>query len=490
MDLTRPVSSRNHVPQRAPLRASQRVACDFVLDHPYCGLFLPLGTGKSLTTLEALYELNPHGHVLIIGPKPVMRTTWIDEIEKWGYPFRTKSLMTGPKGGALTKQRRLERYREVFSDRPTVYFINRELVVDLVENMPRDHGRIVWPFPYVIIDEAQAFKSHASKRFRALKTVRPAIARLIELTGTPSPNGLADLWSLVYLLDEGERLGRTITSFRDTYFTSRLIPPNVRLYDERPGAAAAVHERISDITMSIEDLQDTLPPVTYDDRTVRLSREERELYDTLQTEFVLDFVNGDEVVCANRAVLQTKLSQIASGTLYVDDQHHYRVIHERKLEETLRIIEDAASPVLVAYRFRSDKTELERYLKEAGIDVRTFDGSREMVREWNARHVPVMLIQPASAGAGLNLQTGGHTLVWYSVPWNLEHYLQTNARINRPGQTDPVFIHHLLADVDVERAVMRAITHKQSAEQALLDAVCVALPKLADDVRHPHVRGA
>ena len=477
------VTSKHHPPQHAPLRPSQRVACNFVLDHPYCGLFLPLGTGKSLTTLEALYELNPHNHVLIIGPKPVMRTTWIDEIEKWGYPFRVKSLMSGPRGGTLTKTKRHERYQEVFSDPPTVYFINRELVCDLVKSMPTHQGRIVWPFPYVVIDEAQAFKGHSSERFRALKRVRPAIERLIELTGTPSPNGIMDLWALIYLLDQGQRLGRTITQYRLDYFNVRLIPPNVRIYTPLPGADERIHERIADITMSIESLQDTLPPVTYDDRTVQLAPAERELYDTLQREFVLEFVNGDEVVCANKAVLQTKLSQIASGTLYVDNEHHYRVIHERKLEECLRIIESAASPVIIAYRFRSDKSELIRYLTEAGVGVKSFDGSREMVSEWNARRIPVMLIQPASAGAGLNLQMGGHTLIWYSVPWNLEHYLQTNARINRPGQTEPVFIHHLLANVGVERAVMRAITTKQSVEQALLDAVCVDVPDLSATIK-------
>jgi len=484
-DPTFPVSSRNHPPERAPLRPNQRVACDFALDHKRCGLFLPLGTGKSLTTLETLYELNPACHVLIVGPKPVMRSTWVDEIEKWGYPFRTKSLMTGPRGGTLTRAKRLELYEQVFSDPPTVYFINRELVEDLVGSMPRDHGCIVWPFPYVVLDEAQAFKGYSSKRFLALKSVSPAIDRLIELTGTPSPNGLMDLWSLIYLIDGGQRLGRNITTYRRWFFDQHdLSNSRGKFYTIKRGAAPIIQQRIADVVMSVDGIQATLPPVTYDDRVIDLSPDEFKLYKQLERNLVIEFADETSVEAANTAVLQTRLSQIASGTLYVEEDgiRTYKVIHERKLEECLRIIEDAGSPVLVAYRFQSDRDELMRYLSENRIDARVFDGSREMVAAWNRREIPVMLIQPASAGAGLNLQHGGHTLVWYSVPWNLEHYLQTNARINRSGQTEPVFIHHLLANVQVERRVMRAIEEKDRTETSLLEAVCAEVPDLADDV--------
>lgn len=477
MDPTMPVSSTNHVAQLAPLRPHQRYACDFVLDHPFCGLFLPLGTGKSLTTLEALYELNPTCHVLIIGPKPVIQATWIDEIEKWGYPFRTKSLANDERGRKLDKKKRLERYQEVFTDPPTVYFINRELVADLVDNMPKKGKTKLWPFPYVIIDEAQAFKNGQSKRFRALKSVRPAISRLIELTGTPTPNGLMDLWALIYLLDQGMRLGNTITKYRDAFFNARPLE-NSRgvIYTLRSGADQIIHRLVSDIVMSLDDLSQSLPPVTYDDRIIALSERERKLYDKFAQTAVLEFVDGDMTIAANRAVLQMRLSQIASGTCYVNETHEYQVIHERKLEETLRIIESAGSPVLIAYRFQSDKEELMKYLTQAGIDVQAFDGSREMVAKWNARKIQAMLVQPASAGAGLNLQQGGHTLVWYSVPWNLEHYLQTNKRLDRPGQTEPVFIYHLLADVGVEQDVMNAIQKKERVENALLDYVTHTVP--------------
>ena len=476
-----PITSGNHPPQWAPLRDHQRLACDFALDHPRCGLFLPIGTGKSLTTLETLYELNPSCHVLIVGPKPVMRSTWIDEIEKWGYPFRTKSLTTGPRGGTLTKTKRLKRYEEIFHDPPTVYFINRDLIVDLVDNMPVRNGRIIWPFPYVVLDEAQAFKNYSSQRFKAIKKVSPAISRLIELTGTPSPNGLMDLWSLIYLIDGGMRLGRTITEYRNRYFNAHLLPSSrVFVYTLKRGMAPVIHDRIKDVVISVEGIESKLPPVTYDDRIVTLSDVELSVYQQLEQDLMLEFIDGDTTFCANRAVLRGRLAQIASGTIYVNQTNDYKIVHERKLEETLSIVESAGSPVLVAYRFKADRAELMRYLGDNGIDVRVFDGSRKMVADWNQGCIQVMLVQPASAGAGLNLQDGGLTLVWYSIPENLEYYQQTNGRLYRTGQKHPVFIHHLLANVAVERRIMQAIVNKQSTEDALLDAVRVTHPDLVD----------
>lgn len=452
-------------------------------------MFLPIGTGKSLTTLETLYELNPACHVLIVGPKPVMRATWIDEIEKWGYPFRTKSLTTGPRGGSLTKKKRLERYAEVFSDPPTIYFIHRDLVVDLVNNMPTKRGKIIWPFPYVVLDEAQAFKNHASKRFQTLKKVSPAISRLIELTGTPSPNGLMDLWALLYLIDGGQRLERTITSYRARYFNAHPIQ-NSRgfFYTLKRGAASVIHDRIKDVTISVEGIESKLPPITYDDRIVQLDDNERAVYQQLEKHLVLKFIDGDTAICPSDAVLHNRLAQIASGTIYVNKTTDYKVIHERKLEEALKIVEAAGSPVLIAYRYKADATELMRYLKEANIDVRMFDGSRQMVEEWNKQTIQVMLIQPASAGAGLNLQDGGHTLVWYSIPDSLEHYQQTNGRLYRTGQKHPVFVHHLLADVEIEQKMMRSIIRKESVEHAVLDAVRIDYPDLTEPMQDAYLR--
>lgn len=515
MDPTRPVSSANHPDQIAPLRPHQRLACDFALDHPKCGLYLPLGYGKSLTTLEALYELNPKGHVLVIGPKSVMQSTWVDEIEKWGYPFRTKSLIADERGRKLTAKARHERYRQVFSDAPSIYYINRELVSDLVAHMPtRTQDKrelIVWPFSIVVIDEAQSFKGYASARFRALAKVAGACERIIELTGTPSPNGVQDLWALVYLLDGGKRLGRNITEFRDRYCIAYNLPNSKgRIYKIRPGADVAVQNLIADITLSVKDkgIEASLPPVTMDMRKIELSENEHELYRRLERDAVIEFSDETSVVGANSAVLQAKLSQLASGTLYVTDDdglaqdmdgeadvvdisrlavsavahRRYVVVHTRKIDELMRIVEDAGSCVLVAYRFQSEAAEIERELTEAHVDVRRFDGSRDMVDEWNSRKIQVMLIHPASAGAGLNLQKGGHTLVWYSVPWNLEHYLQTNKRIDRPGQTEPVMIHHLLADCGVERDVMDAIGRKQRVEDAVLAAVRRDVPDMQDEI--------
>lgn len=492
-DPSLPVTSSNHPPQRAELRPAQRYSCDFVLDNKRVGLFLGLGLGKTLTTLEALYELNPHGHVLVVGPKPVMAATWVDEIAKWGYPFRTKSLMLDDRSRKLSRKARLERYAEVMTDAPTVYFINRDLVADLVDNMPKRNGKTIWPFPIVVLDEAQSFKSPSSNRFKALKRVSPAIDRLIELTGTPAPNGLMDLWALVYLLDGGQRLGDTITKYRTWFFDAHPIP-NSRgcTYTIKPGMDRVIHDLVKDVAISFEDVKGYLPPCDYIHDDVHLSKDERDVYKKMEREQVLEFVDGDEAVCANKAVLQTRLSQLASGTLYVNGTHEYKVLHTRKVERLADIVGAAGSPVLVAYRFQSDATEIERVLPDFGWKAVRFDGSHDMIRRWNAREIPVMLVQPASAGAGLNLQEGGHTLVWYTVPWNLEHYLQTNKRIDRPGQTEPVQIHHLLADVGVEHDVMRAIERKERVENALLDAVCVDMPDLAAQVRaaRPQQRGS
>lgn len=489
-----PISSRNHPAEHVTLRPSQRVACDFVLDHPRSGLFLPIGTGKTITTLEALYELNPSCHVLIVGPKPVVKATWINEIEKWKYPFRTKSLIVDDNGKQLSAKKRKERYQEVFQDQPTIYFINKDLFVNLVEAMPRDsQDRIIWPFPYVILDEAQAFKSSTTRRFKAIEKVLPAIVRLIELTGTPAPQSLEDLWSLAYMLDGGQALGPTLATYHMQYFYRHSLDNSRRcFYTLRPGAAPLIFERLKSISISLAGIEDKLPPVTYDDRIVDLSDEERQLYRQLERNMVLDFVDGTEAICANQGVLQNKLAQLASGTMYTmvyDEekeryvtQSGYKCIHKRKLEEVLRIIESAGSPVLIAYRFRADRAELYNYLKENDVAVEIFDSknAEDYVRRWNRQEIPVMLLHPASGGAGLNLQEGGHTLVWYSIPQNLEHYEQTNGRLYRSGQRHPVFIHHLMANVRVERDLKRALLNKQSTESALLEAVRIDLPEDAD----------
>lgn len=446
----------------------QRYAHDFIMQHPYVGLFLDMGMGKTLTTLSALYDLNPHGHVLVIAPKNIARSTWLDEIEKWNLPLRTRSLIVNERDRPLTKKQRLELYAEAPSQPPTIYFINRELICDLVKNTPR------WCYPVVVIDEAQSFKSYKSERFKALKKVRPDIQRLIELTGTPSPNGLMDLWSQIYLLDQGERLGRTITQYRNEFFNPGLIVNGYPVkWTLKPGAEQEIYRRISDIVISMKntDAKLNLPKLTMNEVFVHMEPKERKLYDTMKRDFVLNFGDDMDVIAANSAVLSAKLRQMASGALYVDDQHNYKIIHRRKLEHIAYLLRGTSSPVIIGYHFQTDRIMLETYLTSLGFDVRTFDGTAAMIRAWNAGEIQVMLLQPASAGHGLNLQQGGHTLIWYTIPWSLEEYQQTNARLYRQGQTQPVVIHHVMTKGTIDEQVLRAIHKKDFSQAQLIDAV-------------------
>ena len=457
------------------LQPHQRAACDFLHTHPFAGLFLPMGAGKTATVLAYLCEKAPAHHVLIVGPKPVVRSTWTAEIEKFGLPVRVRSLVQDGKGRPLSKDKRLEAYASIAAEPPSVWFVNREMVPDLVERVtdPRDRAR-TWPFPTVVLDEAQSFKSPRSKRFKALKSVRPGISNLIELTGTPAPNSLEDVWALVYLLDGGARLGATITSYREKYFR----PGRVRVngypvqWIPLPGAREAIYARISDIAMSMDALSHLMPPVTVDDRILRLDKAQRDAYEKLKRDMVLEFDADNEVVAANAAVLSAKLLQMASGAIYVNGGNsQFQVIHRQKADECVRIAENAGSPVLVAYHFKSDLKMLEEAFGQAQIPAETFDGSPEMVKRWNDQDIPVMFLQPASAGHGLNLQFGGHTLVWHTMPWNLEHYLQTNARIARQGQANPVMIHRLIVEDTIDEKVADALSRKQVDQQGLLDAI-------------------
>lgn len=458
----------------------QRLACNFVKSHPYCGLFLPMGLGKTSTTLEALYELNPTHHVLILGPKPVMRTTWADEIEKWGFPFRVNSLITNERGTQLTAAKRHEKYAAIYDHQPTVWFLNYELTVDLIEHLPRVKGKPIWPFPTVILDEAQAFKSPNSKRFKALKKMRPYMQRVIELTGTPAPNGVIDIWSLIYLLDQGARLGSTLTQYRTQWFVPTGYIDN-RPYGwvPRPGSSDIIFQAISDITISFDSLASTIPPVTYNDVKVQLSKEERALYKEMVKERVLTFQVDEETheaIAVNAAVLSAKLSQMASGALYLDGTNtEWAHIHDRKLDACVNIIENAGSPVIVAYHFKSDMKMLVDRFKEEKIEAEVLDNSPDMVHRWNEGKIPVLLIQPASSGHGLNLQEGGYTLIWYTLPWSLEHYLQTNARLARQGQKHPVIIHRLLCEGTIDTKINNALKNKDTSQTALLNAVKLTL---------------
>lgn len=473
---------------KIPLHDYQIYAKNFALAHPFCGLFLTMGLGKTATILEMLWELNPTCHVLIIAPKAIARCTWQNEIDHWNMNLRTQSLIVNERGKKLSKKKREEIYDSI-PNNPygTVYFINREMVANLVEYFPKNQ----FPFKIIIIDESQSFKSYNSARFKALKTVRPYISRLVLLTGSPTPKGLMDLWSQIYLLDMGERLGKNITAYRTRYFDEGLHvngypvdwKPKTQIVDENGylkvdangrvmDAESAIYDAVKDIVISMKNTHLQLPPITYNDVWVYMDKPEIDRYKQFMKTNVLDLTNGGQIEAANAAVLSAKLSQMASGAIYTDPKtHEYEVIHQHKLEMCEYIINNTDSPVLIAYHFQSDRAMLMNYLTEQGLEPKIFDGTPDMEKAWNRKEIPIMLIQPASCGFGLNFQKGGHTLIWYTIPWSLEEYEQTNARIYRQGQTDPVIIHHLMTKGTIDNRILNAIHKKSVTQQDLLDAI-------------------
>lgn len=465
----------------------QIVAKDFLIQHPKAGLFLDVGFGKTITTLSALLEMAGmgliSGHILIIAPKAIARSTWIDEMAKWGINASYVSLIVNEKGKQLSKKKRLEIYEQISTHKPAFYFINKEMVTDLVQW--HHNNRLPWPFQTVIVDELQSFKSYKSSRFKALKSVENQTKRFIGLTGTPIPNGLMDLWSEIYLMDGGQRLGKNITTYRNTYFNPGLVVNNnVVSWWPKYGAEDDIYDKIGDIVISIKNPNIQLPQVTYNDVYCYMDDDEMAQYKELMKEQVLDLKDKDgndiSVEAANAAVLSAKLSQMASGTLYIDEKLNYVTVHQRKLEQLEYIINNTNSPVLVAYHFKSDKEQIFDYLTNLKIDVRVFDGSPEMIHEWNQGSIQVMLLQPASAGHGINIQHGGHTLVWYTLPWSLEHYIQTCGRLNRQGQLHPVVIHHLITAGTIDKHILSAINKKDMSERALMDAVAASIQDDSD----------
>lgn len=417
--------------------------------------------------------MNPSCHILIIAPKNIARSTWIDEVEKWQIPVRMKSLITNNKGKDITKKQRLKLYEQIKTDKPTIYLINRELITDLIAYFDP-----IFPFPIVVIDEFQSFKSYSSQRFKALKKVRPQIKKLIGLTGTPTPNTLMDLWAQIYLLDQGKRLGKNITKYRDTFFNPGLIVNNYPVsWNPKYGAKEEIYRRISDIVVSMENNHLKLPSLTMDNIYVHLSDKEMKTYKKMAKEFVLN-IDGEDIIAPNAAVLTARLSQMASGAIYTDEDHHYSVIHKRKLDHLAYMLRNTNHPTLIAYYFKSDREMIETYLKALGMNPVIFDGSRQMIHKWNIKQIPIMLLQPLSAGHGLNLQEGGSTLIWYTLPWSLEAYLQTNARIYRQGQKNPVVIHHLMTKSTIDEYILQKLNKKDTSQKELLDAVKATIDEI------------
>lgn len=454
----------------------QRVAKDFIMTRPKSGLFLDVGFGKTITTLSSLLDLSAAGeltgNILVVAPKAIARSTWIDELHDWGIPANWTSLIVNERGKQLSRKKRLERYDEIYSSPSAFYFLNKELVTDIVQ-WCLDNRR-PWPFANVVVDELQGFKSYSASRFKALMKTYASTSRLIGLTGTPVPNGLMDLWAEVCLMDNGQRLGRNITAYRTKYFVPGLIVNNYPVtWALRPGAEDAIYEAVKDIVISVKGGL-KLPPFRENPIRVHMTDQEMKVYRKMEKEQVLR-VQVDSgvqtVTAANSAVLLSRLSQLASGTLYTGDGKEYAVLHKQKLEVLEYIVNNTGSPVLVAYYFKSEKTEIEQYFAKLGMPCETLDGSPEMIHRWNQRQIPLMLLHPASVGHGINIQFGGHTLVWYTLPTSLEHFIQTIGRLRRQGQKDPVVVHYLLTSGTVDARNLARLRKKDDTERALMAAV-------------------
>lgn len=434
----------------------QKYATDFIIAHPVSAILLEMGLGKSVITLTAIHKLMLDSfevsRTLVIAPLRVASTTWPEEIRKWEHlKHLTYSVVTGG------EKKRLQALRTPAH----IYIINRENVDWLVTK-----SGVPFYFDMVVIDELSGFKSYQAKRSKALLKVRPKVKRVVGLTGTPSSNGLMDLWAEFRILDLGERLGRYIMQYRNTYFLpDKRNQQMIFSYKPKAGAEEKIYKKIGDITIAMK-ATDYLP---MPDRIINkinipLSATEQKRYDTLKREMAVS-VKGKEIDAVNAASLSNKLLQMASGAVY-DDEKRMIPIHDRKLDALEEVIEGAnGKPVLVAYWYKHD---LERIKKRFTVqEIKT----KEDIADWNERKIPVAVIHPAAAGHGLNLQSGGCTLVWFSLTWSLELYEQTNARLYRQGQKETVVIHHLLAKGTIDEDVMNALAHKNKTQAALIDAV-------------------
>lgn len=445
----------------------QNYATKFILEHPIAAVFLEMGLGKSVITLTAIFDLCLDsfeiGKVLVIAPLRVARDTWTAEINKWEHLKGLKfSVVIG------TEQERLSALREPAS----IYLINRENVDWLINK-----SSIPFDFDMVVIDELSSFKSYGAKRFKSLLKVRPRAKRIVGLTGTPSSNGLMDLWAEFRILDMGKRLGRYITHYRNSFFTpDKRNQQIVFSYKPLPGAENAIYRIISDITISMKSVDFLkMPECVINEVYVYLNDQEQSVYDNFREEMVLEL--GDEEIDAmNAAVLSGKLLQMANGAIYDDDKNPH-IIHDRKLDALEDLIEGAnGKPVLIAYWYNHD---LERI--KAKFKVKEIKTSKDIM-DWNNGNISVAVIHPASAGHGLNLQSGGSTLIWFGLTWSLELYQQTNARLWRQGQNETVVIHHIITKGTIDEDVMRALKRKEKTQSDLIDAVKANIGKARDVV--------
>lgn len=434
----------------------QQYAIDFIKNNEVAAVLLDMGLGKTSITLTAVNDLIfdsfEVSKVLVIAPLRVARDTWPAEIKKWDHLKHLRySVAVGSESERLAALRK----------EADIYIINRENVDWLVNK-----SKIPFNFDMVVIDELSSFKSHQSKRFKSLLKVRPFIKRIVGLTGTPSSNGLMDLWAQFRILDMGKRLGRYITHYRNAYFLpDKRSADRIFTYKPADGADQMIYDRISDITISMKSADCLkLPECIINEVPVFMDTKEKAIYETFKEDMVAK-IKDEEIDASNAAVLSGKLLQMANGCIYDEDKKAIK-IHDRKLDALEDLIESAnGKPLLVAYWFQHDLARIkERF------PVREIKTSKD-IEDWNKGKIPLAVIHPASAGHGLNLQTGGSTLVWFGLTWSLELYQQCNARLHRQGQTDTVVIHHIIAKGTIDEDVMAALQRKEKIQNALINAV-------------------
>ena len=448
---------------RDDLHEFQKYGVDFIINKPIAGLLLECGLGKTITALTAIsdlmYDYFEVSKVLIIAPLRVGLTVWKQECDKWE---QLKYLRCSIAIGSVS-----EREKALQSD-ADIYIINRENVEWLVKNYPFD-------FDMVVVDELSSFKSHQSKRFRALRKVRPKVDRIVGLTGTPAPNGLMDLWAEINLLDMGERLGRYITRYRDEYFKpDKRNGAIVYSYKPLPDAEERIYRKISDICVSMKATDYLEMPERVDNIIeVGMSYNETAMYKRLEKEMLLPFADGD-IDAVNAASLSNKLLQLANGAVY-DENGKVKKIHSRKLDALEDLIEAAnGKPVLVYYSYKHDRDRIsERF------NAREIKDDKD-ISEWNAGKIQLAIAHPASCGHGLNLQSGGSTIVWFGLTWSLELYQQANARLYRQGQKNTVVVHHIITKGTVDEKVMTALKNKDIGQASLMEAIKARIEEVRD----------
>ncbi|MEV2910765.1 DEAD/DEAH box helicase [Paenibacillus larvae] len=449
----------------------QEYATQRIIETPYIALFLEMGLGKTVSTLTAIdLLLNDYfdiDKVLVIAPLRVAEDTWGREVEKWDHLQHLK--ISKVLGSAAQR-------RKALSAKADIYVINRENVEWLVSELGNS-----WDFDTVVIDEVSSFKNHQSKRFRALRRVRPRISRVIGLTGTPAPNSLMDLWAPIYLLDQGERLGKTITGFRDRYFVPGERSGHiVYKWHEKKEAEQRIYEAIKDIAVSMK-AEDWLELPERIDRTapIRLSEKAAQLYKKLEKELLLEFVDAD-VVATTAAALSNKLLQMASGAVY-DEERGVKEIHEAKLDALEDILEASqGKPVMVFYNYKHSLERIQQRFPQARTLRKGKEGVQD-ITDWNTNKIPLLLLHPKSAGHGLNLQESNcQTVIWFDQIWSLEEFQQANARVYRQGQTRKIVVMQLVAEGTMDEEVVEAIDKKATGQEELMQAVKARIERIKE----------